>query len=124
MNWSGGALKATVGGGGLCAMTVWLEFLHPEKITDPGIGFWLWISGAFVPFLIFLFIRSDEMPEHVVRIAHTIAVVWYLALVAATVGLMAYRRFQGVDLLLGFFMALGLVPCYMAFAAANKKPPE
>ena len=124
MNWSGGALKATVGAGGLCAMTTWLEFLHPEKISDPGIGFWLWISGAFVPFLIFLFVRSDEMPERVVSIAHNIAAVWYLLLVVATIGLMAYRGFQGVDLLLGFFMGLGLVPCYKAFTAANVIPPE
>ena len=49
MNWSGGALKATVGSGGRCAMIAWLELQHPGKVADPGIGFWLWISGAFLP---------------------------------------------------------------------------
>jgi len=99
------ALKGTIGAGSLAVVAVLSDVLERH------IGIWGLIVLVLVPFTILVMFRVDELPPHVIKFAHGTAVLWYVGLVIATVGCMGLRGFQPSDMLLGFFMALGLWPC-------------
>lgn len=111
MNWSNMALKGTIGAGSLGTVAILADPL------DPYIGVWGMIALVIVPLTILVFFKNDELPAYVVKAAHGFAAGWYIALLVATVGLMAMRGFEPTDVLLGFFMALGLWPCGVIFEA-------
>ena len=108
MRMGGGALKGTIGAGGLGVLGVWVE--RVEAV----IGFWPLFAIVTAPFVILLFIRRGEMSGRLVTIAHLIAVAWYAALVLASLGLMLHRGPEPADLFFGVFMALGAIPCAFA----------
>ena len=115
MSWSGGALKGTIGAGGLGVLAVWVE--RAEAV----IGIWPLFAVAMAPFVILLFIRRGEVSEQVATTAHLIAVGWYGLLLLASLGLMIWRGFQPVDGLFGFFMALGVWPCVVVLRDIPKR---
>jgi len=105
MDWSNLALKGTIGAGTLCVVAVLSD------VVEPYIGIWGLIVLVLVPFTILVMFRVDELPVHIIKLAHGLAVLWYVAMVLATVIFMGLRGFERTDLLLGFFMLLGLWPC-------------
>ncbi len=106
MNWSNMALKGTLGAGSLVPVAILTDALEPY------IGIWGIMALVLVPFTILVLVKiGEEIPARYVKLAHAIAVAWYIGLVIATVAFMAIRGFIATDGLLGFFLILGLLPC-------------
>ena len=110
MNWSSAGLKLTIGIGALGAVGVWADWLDMPK-GDFWTGFLPMAVLTLGPFAILVFVRRGEVSNRTAWTAHLIAALWYGGLIAATVGLMAWRGFQPSDLVMGAFMALGVWPC-------------
>lgn len=110
MGWTNIGLKGTLGVGCIGVFGVWADWLDapPDDILTEFLPLF---ALTFAPFVILLFVRRGEVSDHTARTAHLIGVIWYGVLVAATLGLMAYRGFHPSDLFLGAFMALGVWPC-------------
>ena len=103
-NWSPGAIKATVGVGGLGMMLLLADGLGLEF----GPAFTISLGPAFV----LMFTVLDFLPPRVTRAAQWTAVVWYFAaaLVALAVGAV-HKGVEPIDLLFAGFIAVGAVPC-------------
>lgn len=107
MNWSGGALKATIGAGTLCFVAV-----IGDKIVEM-IGLYPMIGVVLVPLMLLVFFKPGEVADKWVKIAHGLAVLLYLLMFIWTVQTMYQRGFEPTDGLLGFFMLLGLLPLFV-----------
>ncbi|MGI9410685.1 MAG: hypothetical protein ACR2OV_11465 [Hyphomicrobiaceae bacterium] len=107
MNWSNMILKSTLGSGSLAQIAVLSIALKQH------IGLWI-IALVLVPLTILLMTKvSDAIPLRVVKIAHAVAVAWYVALASATVAISATAMsiFTPAFALIATLLALGLVPC-------------
>jgi hypothetical protein len=112
LNWSPGAVKATVGAGGIAILVLSLSSLDVLFHIQP--PFWAAFTVSMLPALIFFLAAPDLLPRRVVRPAHWFAVVWYLVFSALSISLTAYRGFETVDVLLVGFIMLGAWPCLVA----------
>lgn len=106
MNWSNQGLKLTMGCGSLAQTAILADVLGPV------FSVWGLIALVIMPLTIVAMIKiGDEIPARLIQFAHGVSVVWYVVLSAATVGFMALRGFEPTDVLMGFMLALGLLPC-------------
>ena len=107
MRWSDAALKGTLGSGGLGVLAVWIE------TVEPFLNFWILFAAVMLPFIILLFIKIDEVTPALAKVAHAVAVTWYLMLVLGSAAFIVLRGPQGTDLLFAFFMLIGMIPCVL-----------
>jgi len=105
MNWSGLALKGTIGASSMAVTGILADPLEPV------IGLFGLMAVILVPLTILVFFRLGEVPLRILKIAHGAAALWFIGLVIASVGAMAVHGFLPEHALLGAFMALGLWPC-------------
>lgn len=112
LNWSPGAVRATVGAGGLGILVLSVSSL--DLLFRIKIPFWAAFIVSLLPMFIFFLAVPDFLPRRVVRPAQLIAVIWYLVFSALSISLAAYRGFEAVDLLLVGFIMLGAWPCLVA----------
>lgn len=106
-------LKSTLGSGSLAQIAVLSIALKHY------IGMWI-IALALVPLTILLMTKvSDAIPPRVVKIAHTVAVAWYVTLAIATVALSAAAMsiFTPAFALIATLLVLGLMPCVAVIRA-------
>lgn len=111
MNWSGAALKLTIGVGLLAVTAILSDVLAGLVGVYPMIGI------IIVPLALLVMIKPGELPDTVVKLAHIIAGLWYLALVSSSLYLMVARGFIQSDLLMGAFMAFGFAPLIVSLKA-------
>lgn len=112
LNWSPGAVKGTLGAGGIGILVLSLSSLDMIFGLKP--PFWAGFVASLLPAVIFFFAVPDVLPPRVVRPAQWFAVVWYLVSAALSISLAAYRGMAGVDLLLVGSVLLGAWPCVLA----------
>lgn len=109
LRWSPGAVKATVGVGGLGLMAFYMELLAQYRLPAP---YPLVFALAFVPMLVFLFTGDADGPW--ARRAQWTAIAWYgLGALLSLAGLVQ-RGFAKHDLLFIAFVAIGAWPCLLA----------
>jgi hypothetical protein len=107
MNWSNAVLKLTIGVGSMGATAI---------LSDPlveWVGLYAMIAIILVPFFLLVFFKIGELADWIIKLAHLIAVFWYIALVSYAVYLMQARGFQTSDAMIGAFMAIGFAPVIM-----------
>lgn len=112
LNWSPGAVRATVGAGGLGILVLSASSL--DMLFRVQVPFWAAFTVALLPMFIFFLAVPDFLPRRVVRPAQWFAVVWYLVLSALSILLAAARGLAAVDVLLVGFVVLGAWPCLAA----------
>ena len=112
LNWSPGAVKGTVGAGGIGILVLSLSSL--DLLFHIQIPFWAGFTASLLPMFIFFLAVPDFLPRRVIRPAQWFAAVWYLVFAALSILLAAFRGFEAVDLLLGGFILLGAWPCLVA----------
>ncbi|GAA6211791.1 hypothetical protein NBRC116602_15320 [Hyphomicrobiales bacterium 4NK60-0047b] len=107
MNWSNVALKLTIGVGSMGATAI---------LSDPlveWVGIYGMIAIILVPFSLLVFFKIGELADWIIKLAHLIAVLWYIALVSFALYIMQAREFQSTDIMIGTFMAIGFAPIIM-----------
>ncbi len=107
MNWSGQALKLTIGIGSL-GVTAILSDVLAEWV-----GIYMMIAIILVPLTLLVMIKPGELAGRYVKAAHLVAGFWYALLVMVSVYVMWERGFVSSDLIMGAFMALGFAPVFM-----------
>jgi hypothetical protein len=112
LNWSPGAVRGTVGAGGIGILVLSLSSL--DMLFRIHIPFWPAFIASLLPMFIFFLAVPDFLPRRVVRPAQWFAVVWYLVLAALSISLAAYRGLEAVEVLLVGFILLGAWPCLVA----------
>ena len=112
LNWSPGALRGTIGAGGIGILVLFLSSL--DMLFHIQIPFWVGFTVSLLPVFIFFLAVPDFLPRRVVRPAQWFAVVWYLIFSALSITLAAYRGLETVDVLLVGFIVLGAWPCLVA----------
>jgi hypothetical protein len=112
LDWSPGAVKATLGAGGLGILVLLASSL--DMLFQIKIPFWVAFAVSMLPVLIFFVAVPDSLPPRVVRPAQWFAVVWYTVLSALSVALAAFRGITTPDAILVVFVVLGLWPCLVA----------
>ncbi len=112
LNWSPGAVRGTVGAGGIGILVLSLSSL--DMLFHIQIPFWPAFTVSLLPMFIFFLAVPDFLPRRVVRPAQWFAVVWYLVFAALSISLAAYRGLEAVDVLLAGFIMLGAWPCLVA----------
>ena len=112
LNWSAGAVRATLGAGGIGIFVLSLSSLDMIFGLKP--PFWAGFTASMLPALIFFFAVPDTLPPRFVRPAQWFAVAWYLLAAVLSIALAAYRGLAGVDALLAGFILLGAWPCVVA----------
>ncbi len=112
LNWSPGAVRGTVGAGGIGILVLSLSSL--DMLLHIQIPFWLGFTASLLPMFIFFLAVPDFLPHRVVRRAQWFAVVWYLVCAALSISLAASRGLEAVDVLLVGFIMLGAWPCLIA----------
>jgi hypothetical protein len=112
LNWSPGAVRGTVGAGGIGILVLSVSSL--DMLFHIKIPFWAAFTVSLLPMFIFFLAVPDFLPRRAVRPAQWIAVIWYLVFSVLSISLAAYRGFGAVDLLLVGFIMLGAWPCLVA----------
>lgn len=112
LNWSPGAVRGTVGAGGIGILVLFVSSL--DMLFHIQIPFWAAFTGSLLPMFIFFLAVPDFVPSRVVRPAQWFAAVWYLVFSALSISLAAYRGLEAVDVLLVGFIMLGAWPCLVA----------
>ncbi len=113
LNWSNPILKITFGVGGLGISGI-LFALSDQAI----IPFWLLFCIAFMPFMIFVFVKPDELfPNQIVSYFHMTGVLWYILCVTASVYIYYFKiNIPAKDFVLySILMSVGLIPCIVFF---------
>lgn len=110
LNWSPGAVKATVGTGGMGILMLSIASL--DKVLH--ISFGLAFAIALLPALIFAIATPSLLPTKAVRIAQWIAIGWYLLFAALSLAVAIHRGFTGTEALFLCFVLLGAWPCLLA----------
>ncbi len=87
MNWSGGALKATIGAGSLPVVAVLGDVLAQY------VGVFGMIAIVLVPLMLLVFVKPGELDDKWVKLVHMTSVIWYLALVISSFVFMMLRGF-------------------------------
>ena len=112
MDWSPGAVKATVGVGGLgFSFYVWF-LLKPILHLD--VDYWPIFLIAFLPMLIFFFATPDMLPVKIILPAQWLAIIWYFLLTALSLSVALYRGLMSIDALFAAFILIGAWPCLLA----------
>jgi hypothetical protein len=109
LRWSPGAVRATVGVGGLGLMVFVMELLARAGLTPP---YPLLFVVALGPML--LFVLANLVGRTWARRAQGLAIVWYAIGSAISVVELVLGGFKGHDLLFIAFVALGAWPCIAA----------
>lgn len=117
LNWSPGAVRATLGVGGLGML-----MLSIQSIDAVGLGFWPAFVIALFPALVFAIARPDMLPERFVRAAQWTAIGWYGLAFALALSLAVLRGFAAIDLLWIGFVMLGAWPCLLAARRMRASP--
>lgn len=112
LDWSPGAVKGTVGAGGIGILVLAASSL--DQVFRVKVPFWAAFTVSLLPMFIFFIAAPDMLPQRVVRPAQWLAAVLYLTLSALSVSLAAWRGLAPVDLLLVGFVGLGAWPCLVA----------
>jgi hypothetical protein len=112
LNWSPGAVRGTVGAGGIGIFVLFVSSL--DMLFHIQIPFWPAFTGSLLPMFIFFLAVPDLLPRRIVRPAQWFAAVWYLVFAALSIALAAYRGLAAVDLLLVGFIMLGAWSCLVA----------
>lgn len=112
LNWSPGAVRGTVGSGGLGIFVLSVSSL--DMLFQIKIPFWPAFTVSLLPMLIFFLAVPDFLPRRVVRPAQWFAAVLYLVLSVLAISLAAYRGLQAIEVLLIGFIILGAWPCLLA----------
>lgn len=112
LNWSPGAVKGTVGSGGIGILVLFLSSL--DMIFRIQIPFWVGFTVSLLPMFIFFLAVPDFLPTRVVRPAQWFAAVWYLVFSVLSISLAAYRGLEGIEVLLIGFIILGALACLVA----------
>lgn len=110
LNWSPGAIKGTVGSGGIGILMLSIASL--DKTLH--LGFWAAFTIALLPAIMFAIATPELLPANLVRIAQWIAVAWYLLVAALSLGVAIHRGFTRVDAFFLGFVLLGAWPCLLA----------
>lgn len=112
LDWSPGAVKATVGVGGL-GFSFYVWFLL-EPILHLEVDYWPIFLIAFLPMLIFFFATPDMLPVKIVLPAQWLAIIWYSLLTALSLSVALYRGLMSIDALFAAFILIGAWPCLLA----------
>jgi hypothetical protein len=112
LNWSPGAVRGTVGSGGIGIFVLSVSSL--DMLFHIKIPFWPAFTGSLLPMFIFFLAVPDFLPRRVIRPAQWFAAVWYLVFAALSISLAAYRGLQAVEVLLVGFIMLGAWACLVA----------
>lgn len=112
LNWSPGAVKGTVGAGGVGILVLFLSSL--DILFRIQLPFWVGFVVSLLPMFIFFLAVPDFLPRRVVRPAQWFAAIWYIVFAALSISLAAYRGLEAVELLLIGFILLGAWPCVVA----------
>jgi len=110
LDWSPGAVKATVGVGGLGLVPLLMDAVGPS-VNMP---FWLIFTITFLPAGIFIFATPDMMPAKIIRPVQKFAVGWYFLVAGACVSFIAYRGFAAHHIMFLAFVLIGACPCILA----------
>jgi len=109
LRWSPGAVKATVGVGGLGLMVFVMELCAPLQLPTP---YPLVFALAFTPMLLFMFFADADGPWG--RRAQWTAIAWYGVGVLVSLEGLVQRGFARHDLVFIAFVAIGAWPCVLA----------
>jgi hypothetical protein len=112
LNWSPGAIRGTVGSGGIGILVLFASSL--DMLFDIKIPFWAAVTVSMLPAFIYLLLAPDFLPRKVIRPAQWFAAIWYLVFSALSISLAAYRGLEAVEVLLVGFIVLGAWPCLVA----------
>ena len=112
LDWSSGAVRATVGVGGL-GFTFYIWFLL-KPILHLEVDNWPIFLIAFLPTLIFFFATPDMLPVKIILPAQWMAIIWYFLLAALSVSVAVYRGLMAIDALFAVFILIGAWPCLLA----------
>jgi hypothetical protein len=112
LNWSLGAVRGTVGSGGIGILVLSVSSL--DMLFHIQVPLWAAFTVCLLPMLIFFVAVPDFLPRGVVRPAQWFAAALYLVLSAVSLSLAAFRGFGTPDVLLAGFIMLGAWPCLVA----------
>lgn len=112
LDWSPGAVRATVGVGGL-GFSFYVWFLL-EPLLHLEVDYWPIFLIAFLPMLIFFFATPDMLPVKIILPAQWLAIIWYFLLTALSVCVALYRGLMAIDALFAVFILIGAWPCMLA----------
>ncbi len=112
LNWSLGAVRGTVGSGGIGILVLLLSSL--DLLFHIQLPFWPAFIVSLLPMFIFFVAVPDFLPRRVIRPAQWFAAVLYLVLAALAIPLAAFRGLAAIDLFLAGFILLGAWPCLAA----------
>lgn len=112
LNWSPGAVRGTVGAGGLGILVLFLSSM--DLLFHIQIPFWVAFTASLLPMFIFFVAVPDFLARRFVRPAQWFAAVWYLVFAALSIALAAVRGLEGIEFLLIGFILLGSWPCIAA----------
>ena len=87
LNWSPGAVRGTIGAGGIGILVLSLSSL--DMLFHIQLPFWPAFTASLLPMFIFFLAVPDFLPHRVVRPAQWFAVVWYLVFAALSISLAA-----------------------------------
>jgi len=122
LNWSPGAVRATVGAGGLGILVLFLSSM--DLLFHIQLPFWIGFTAALLPMFLFFVAVPDFLPRRFLRPAHWFAAVWYLVFAILSIPLAAFRGLEGVDFLLIAFILLGAWPCIAAVRKLRELPSK
>jgi hypothetical protein len=99
--------KLTLGVGSLAVTAMLAELCQKE------LSFWVVLVITILPLMVFVFVHPGELPAGFVRIAHTVASVWYLVV---AIGLLVVLMTVLEPLPQGWpfypvFVGIGGIPC-------------
>src|SRR6185295_5853208 len=114
LNWPPGAVRATVGAGGLGILVLFLSSM--DLLFHIQLPFWVAFIAALLPMFIFVAV-PDLLPRRFARPAQWLAAVWYLVFAILSIPLAAVRGLEGIEFLLIGFVLLGAWPCVAAVMA-------
>ena len=109
LRWSPGAVKATVGVGGLGLMACVMEVLARLSLPSP---YPLVFLLAFAPMIVFMFTGDVDRPW--ARRAQWAAIAWYGVGALVSIGVLAAGGLARHDLFFIVFVAIGAWPCVVA----------
>ena len=109
LRWSPGAVRATVGVGGIGLMTFVMQLPVRHGLPAP---FPLLFVLAFTPMLVFAFTGDIDKPW--ARRAQWLAIGWYAVGVLVAIEGLVERGFANHDMIFMVFVAIGAWPCVIA----------
>lgn len=112
LDWSLGAIKATVGIGCLGFLIYISDLDH--HLLHVGMDYPPIFVAAFLPMIIFILAAPDMLPARIIRPAQWVAIAWYFLLVGLSVCVAVYRGLMAIDAFFAVFILIGAWPCLLA----------